>query len=105
MFGGACGGACVGPWGGGLMYIVRVSRVLSEDPWRTTVLLERRLDGDRDPFTVFDDVVASYIGRGYVCSDYGASTRQLCTRVIDDRRIDRILIEMLPATLLLDQHG
>jgi len=63
-------------------YTLRLYRVLSEDPWRTELLEERRYTGWEEAQEAFVSILERLEGEGYTCMDHASAWTQLCTRVV-----------------------
>jgi len=57
--------------------VIEVSKVVSEDPWSTEKLYEI-VTPDEYAFEAFDKLVEAFENAGYVCSDHGSASVQLC---------------------------
>lgn len=74
---------------------VRVARVLSEDPWKTDLLLEDSFNNAYEAFVAFDAIVRKYEDMGWKCDDYGSASTQLCVKN-GEKRVISVWLDPIP---------
>ena len=70
---------------------IRILRILSEDPWKATLLEEKEIEDFGLGLYEFSAIIVKYVEDGYECMDYGSATLQLCIKKQGDK-LDKIMI-------------
>ncbi|WP_156327991.1 hypothetical protein [Pyrodictium delaneyi] len=68
-------------------YVVRLYRVVSEDPWRVEPEQEQRFSDWEEAREAFIERLEELEASGFRCSDYASAWHQMCSRVTGTRRV------------------
>ncbi|BES82578.1 hypothetical protein [Pyrodictium abyssi] len=68
-------------------YVVKLYRVLSEDPWHAQPIEERRYKEWEEAREAFIERLEELEASGYRCSDYASAWHQMCSRMTGTRRV------------------
>ena len=78
------------------VYVLRVYKVLSEDPWEAERLEERRYRGWEEAAAAFTELLERLKGEGHTCMDHASAWHMLCARQSGTETVEVDDMEVVP---------